>query len=132
MTAPVRRPVEFTPGYDKRTEGYGVHGMSIRFLAVGEAGAVQFVMNTGWVPGLPARPAGLYPYAVDLGYHWPTSRYEGMSRFEDCDVLGDGGCFYDGSGLNAEPVMQAFIRDGEPAVWAALENYYADLVARSS
>jgi len=132
VTALTRRPVEFTPGYDKRTEGYGVHGMSIRFLAVGDAGAVQFVMNTGWAPGLPVRSAGTFPYAVDLGYHWSTQRYEGMSQFSECDALGEGGCYYDGSGLNAEPVMEAFIRDGEPAVWAALEDYYAHLVAAAS
>ena len=60
--------IQFAPGYNKRGTNYGVHGMSIRFLLVEELGTVQFVLNTGWIPGETARQtAGLFPMAVDLG-----------------------------------------------------------------
>lgn len=43
----------------------------------------------------------------------------------DCCYLEQGFCFYDGSGLNAEPVMAALFTGGDEAVWSALEDYYA-------
>lgn len=53
----------------------------------------------------------------------PASRIRQQVR---CEWLPDG-CFYDGSGLNGEPVMQRFIREGMDAVWDELETYYRQL-----
>lgn len=127
----VTRQVLFEPGYSRRQEGYGVHGMHIRFVMVAPAGAVQFTLNTGWVPGekMSPRTADYYPSAWDLGYHWPQPQYAGQTQMEECDLLG-GPCYYDGSGLNAEPVMEAFIRAGADAVWDALDDYYRHLTGR--
>jgi len=121
------------PGFPM-TPGYGQHGMDLRFALVGELGATQFLMFTDWVPGRVGRPfgeprrsSGSFPMAADLGYHWKTDphngEYDGFGRMDECDFFADG-CYYDGSGLRADPVMQRFISDGLDAVWADLEAEY--------
>lgn len=146
---PMGRSVKFHPGYDKRNEPgpngeqYGIHGMDITFFYRGESGAVQFKFLTGWVPWQPAPAAEplwgpryknlnpptineINPAAADLGYHSPEARYEGHEPMtENCPFIG-GPCYYDGSGLNAEPLLVALIYEGEEAVWKALEAYYAE------
>jgi hypothetical protein len=42
---------------------------------------------------------------------------------DDCDILG-GKCYYDGSGLNAEPVYELLLREGSDGVWKSLGEYY--------
>ena len=77
------------------------------------------------------RLAALFPMAADLGHHWRTPPYEDCMSM-DCDILeGRTSCFYDGSGLNAEPVMAALFTDGHDGVWRALDAYYASLVGES-
>lgn len=126
--------IEFTPGYNHRDrKGGGVHGMEIRFLLVAERGAVQFVMNTGWVPGEKMSPslAGYFPTGYDLGYHWPVKQY--AEQYESaCDVLPQGSCFTDGSMSNADPIVERFVCDGEDGVWDELDAYYRRLVDRET
>lgn len=127
---------------------WGVAAMRMRFLLVGPHGATQFLLGTGWYlpetyrwwldsgrmpPGRfggplneldprhgPAMPA-------DLGYHAYEPRYEDQSSYE-CDVLANTErCYYDGSGLNAEPVFDRLLREGEDGVWAELWDYYRSL-----
>jgi hypothetical protein len=48
----LERIIEFTPAFDKRDpnpkKNYGVHGVELRFVVKGEAGAVQFLIFTNW------------------------------------------------------------------------------------
>ena len=120
----MKREIIFQAAYDKRTEGYGRHGVDIRFVLKGDAGAVQFVMFTDWP--FNDLPSNLFPMAADLGYHSPTPRYEGQDPTTECPYLDGKTCYYDGSGLNAEPVMQKLFTGGSDAVWAELESYYAE------
>lgn len=128
------RAVVFAPGYlDTRTgpHTFGKHGMEIRWLLRGPRGAAQFMIYTDWVPGQEggdSRTAALFPIAVDLGYHALVPQYEGQEDYgrQDCDILG-GQCYYDGSGMAAERVLPVFIREGESAIWAALEARYEDI-----
>lgn len=59
----------------------------------GPHGATQFVMfrpgrdRSGWT-------------GADVGYHAPEPRYSGHDSIE-CDLLPEGHCYYDGSGLRA-------------------------------
>ena len=129
----LERAVIFEPGYDDDVPGrYGRHGMEIRWLLRGPRGAVQFLMNTGWVPGVKGvepRISDLFPMATDIGYHAKVPQYEGAEEFslhEKCDYIG-GKCYYDGSGLQAEEIMKHFIVDGEKVIWAALEARYSAL-----
>lgn len=142
------RVTEFIPAYDRRDEGYGIHGVDLLMLLRGPLGAVQFKLSTGWVLpeslGLPAdyqwqqshaynRALGLsiahdcYPSPSDLGYHSPRPMYEDQSPLtEDCPYIG-GRCYYDGSGLNAGGPFYALLRGGSEGVWAYLENYYREV-----
>jgi hypothetical protein len=104
-----------------------------------------------WGP-LPSDHPCVRPMPVDLGYHSPKPMYEGQepmrhiykfpkfpTNFETweggepgvygdpviCPYLdGDVPCYYDGSGLNAEPVFERLLREGSDGVWAVLEEYY--------
>jgi hypothetical protein len=125
-----RRTVYFEPGYNKRDEGKGVHGMSIRFVLSGPDGAVQFAFSAGWVPGekMSPRIADIYPTGSDVGHHWLTPTYEGEWLHGSCSYLGGQDCYYDGSGLWADRLLPEFIKRGEPAVWRELIGYYRELV----
>jgi hypothetical protein len=132
------RAVVFQPGYngdpnpDPR-KNFGVHGMSIEWLLRGPGGVTVFRLGTGWVPGrkgVEARISDMFPMGEDLGYHWPSPHYDGQLHFSDCTHLPGGECYYDGSGLGADRVLARFITEGEPAVWAELEDYYASLLER--
>lgn len=121
------RHINFEPGYNRRAEGNGVHGMSIRFVLVGTAGAVQFLVGCGWVPGekMHASVASYYPMGSDVGYHSPTPRYEDHWPMGDgCPWLDGGTCYYDGSGLRADDWLPRFIAEGEDAVWELLAEEY--------
>lgn len=141
----LERAVVFGPGYNSAQTGnphadFGVHGMEIIWYLRGPLGVAQFMLYTDWIPGtlrpghgLP--PAGMsfpridYPMGADLGYHAPVPQWEGQEEYrrDDCRLLPGGTCYYDGSGMAAERVAKEFVLAGEPAVWAALEDRYADL-----
>lgn len=94
------------------------------------------------------------PMPADLGYHSPVPMYEGhepmgssitkwvdppednpedfkkvpqsepTGTFTPCPYLNALPCYYDGSTLNARPVFEALLMDGDAGVWRNLENYY--------
>ena len=49
-------------------------------------------------------------------------RWQRKESSRDCEYVGK--CWYDGSGLNAGPVMTKFMRSGPGALWRELEDYY--------
>ena len=133
----MERLVFFEPGFDRRSsdpkKNYGITGMKIRFVLRGEQGAVQFLVGTSWYPehvqrerhGKVDRYFDVQPLAWDLGFHSIAPRGNGESSF-DCDVLPTGKCYYDGSTLNAEPIRDRFLVEGDDAVWEELEVYYQE------
>jgi hypothetical protein len=130
------RAVVFESGWNDRGGQYGVHGMEIRFLLRGPKGVAQFVMNAGWIPGekgISPRLADYFPSGSDLGYHAHVPQYDGaMEGRSECPYLDGKPCFYDGSGLQAEPVLTDFIQRGEVAVWEALRERHDDLTGGTS
>ena len=134
-----RRVTEWTPAYNRVPEGYGRHGMDLRFVLVGAKGAVQFVLFTNWLtswdrmdnekggvrcPDGRRRKDDLGPMPADLGYHAKEPQYDGQSpNRTSCEYI-DGVCYYDGSGLNAEDVFDVFTDKGEEAMWKLLEGVY--------
>lgn len=80
------------------------------------------------VPGIAGHKFGYIrpPSGFDIGYHWRVPNYEGQEEYGrmDCDLLPDGTCYYDGSGLQADTVLREFIENGEDAVWDRLEQRY--------
>lgn len=143
------REITIEPAFDRRhanpAKNYGIHGCNLRFLLKGPLGAVQFVLYTNWqLPHVTEEQLArsyvdddiglrvtFLPLPADLGYHSPTARYANQRvQSDDCPVIG-GPCYYDGSGLNAEPVYERLLREGSDGVWKALEEYYAETFAAS-
>jgi len=129
--AAFERRVDFIPAFDRRdpnpSRNYGLGSMRIRFVLKGELGAVQWMIGTSWDVESARKPTpwrdGTKPDGWDLGYHSPRPLYEGQTHMDSCDVL-PGPCYYDGSGLNAELLIENFISQGTDYVWKALEAYY--------
>lgn len=129
----MKKEITFEPAFDKRDadskKNYGVHGVTLRFVYGDEKGYVQFVLYTNWhLPEVTAERANMHyepiagdahwmerPLPADLGYHSPTPHYEGQTKMEHCDYL-KGGCYYDGSGLNAERIYHVLLREGSEGV----------------
>lgn len=140
--------LEITPGYDKRNDdprkNYGVGGCTLRFYVLNpqRTRAIQFVCYTDWLPrktqdGILHDPftgrykvtqevVGVQPMAADIGYHSPHKFYKRQKPME-CDLVKGGKCYYDGSGLNAEPIRDLMLEKGSDAVWEALEAYYHEV-----
>lgn len=141
------RKLEIIPAFDKRdkdpSKNYGIHGMELRFILMGEKGATQFVVYTGiQLPHvrneialdsnvrrfeLLTRPMG-----ADIGYHSYEPTYEGQSLIteDNCPYLDNAPCYYDGSGLQAEDFLPVFLEKGEDAVWEMLEERYVSLFGK--
>ncbi len=113
---------------------HGRIGLAIRFVAKGDAGAVQFLLWTGWLPQYapPSNIGARYIrewnagtlYPADLGIHAKVAQYEGQPFTTDCEYCDGGRCHYDGSSLNASDAMYALVNGGDSALWAFLDAYY--------
>lgn len=140
MSDTLERRIEWEPGFDcirfecrygkdtcKPGAGgsHGVHGLQIRWLVIGDKGAVQFLLFTNWMvePERFNARSAFAPLPADLGYHSRTPQYEGQTPF-DCEYVPDGKCYYDGSGVNAQEPFAVLCNDGIDALWAYLESYY--------
>ena len=138
------REIIIEPAYDKRnsdpSKDYGINGCEIRFLLKGKKGAVQFLIYTNWcLPHVteemlkkPIRDEAdircrFLPMAADLGYHSPKPLYKDQFARKNCPYLGGKTCYYDGSGLNAEPVFERMLKEGSGGVWKDLEDYYIEI-----
>lgn len=128
---PGMRPDDGTPHTN-----YGIGGVVITFILKGDAGAVQFKINTDWYPPhvqkVSHQREWLRPDGWDVGYHSPTPQYEGQEPIAEpgeCPYVPEGcPCYYDGSGLRAEEwVKEYLLPGGSEAVWKALEEEYATL-----
>lgn len=142
------RRIEFTPAYDKVDEGYGIHGVDMRWLLEGPRGVIQFVVFTNW--HLPETQTRLdrktvggdllslqclyHPMPADIGYHSPTPIHEWRNApsFESCEYLGGRPCYYDGSSLYADVFFKLLIEKGHEAVWQKMEEYYQDTFGEPS
>ena len=121
-------------GHPQGGRSHGRGGMKIRHVLYRPDLSVQLV----WYPGvyLPETtkdlsrfgswPEAFHPMAADLGYHSPTKPNQ-WAFGGPCDLYPDG-CWYDGSGLNAEPVLDLLIREGDEAMWQRLEGYHTEML----
>ncbi len=133
------RKTEWNEAFDKRdsdpNKNYGIRGMSLRFLVGNELGVVQLLIYTNWqlrhvqeeLDRTRSDHVLCHPMPADLGYHSPIPQYDGQTRRDSCEYLEGRPCYYDGSGLNAEPVYWTFVEKGEEAMWKALEEYHASI-----
>ncbi|UDL15454.1 hypothetical protein SEA_PEPE25_79 [Microbacterium phage Pepe25] len=138
----LRQEIQFRPGHTiRRTKGdgkdYGVASMNIAFLLHGPVATIQFVMSTGWTPEKVLVPGYGFtewshhaPTGFDLGYHADQPISEDMRDWSggpdgrECDFRPGGRCWYDGSGLQADALLERLMFEGHAAVWSELEAYY--------
>lgn len=130
----MERIVDITPAFDKRNpdpkKNYGIHCCDLRMVLLGEMGAVQFVLSTGWMLPEVAKEMKediklhhFYPLPMDLGYHSYKPLHEWQESTANCPYL-KGPCYYDGSGLNAVRIYEVLVRKGSEEVWSELKKYY--------
>lgn len=131
--------------FDKRhpepNKNYGIGSVELGWYVKGEAGVIQFTLITGWhlkrvADELIRRcdgPNGQFPHCSlqplpsDIGYHSPVPLYDGQTVLTDeCPFLDGRPCYYDGSSSMADGVFKVLVEQGEDALWAALEEWYAD------
>lgn len=145
MSEVFERIIELEPAYDKRHpdpgQNYGIHGVNLRMVLKGLAGAVQFLVYTNWqlphvtrefVAKTAAGDCGdltiecrFLPMPADVGYHSPTPRYGGQEPIsESCPYLDGRPCYYDGSSMAAERVYRILLTEGSVGVWRELADYY--------
>ena len=136
------REVRFSPGYDKRNpepnKNYGFAGMHIYFILKGELGAINFSLMTHWFPKYVQKELfnkgalqhswfEPQPLAMDLGYHTTYPQYDDQEiSHESCELLDGQPCYYCGSTLNAEPIRDIFLEEGDEGVWRVLEEKYIE------
>ena len=144
----MKKIIEFDPDFDRRhqdpNQNYGINGVDIRFVLQGDIGAVQFTLSTNWhllnvQKELDQRLDASFPHLSchpmpsDLGYHSSIPTYEGETRLRKTKcrfIKGKKACYYDGSTLNAGPVYEVLLREGEKGVWRKLENYYEHIFGK--
>lgn len=104
--------------------------ISYRHLLLGAKGAVQFIyyiMPECYFlsPTLRNLKDGSVILPVDRGYHSPKPFWEDSTSMPECDVL-EGACYYDGSGLAAYPIADAWIdaNEDEEIIYQLLGEYY--------
>ncbi len=139
----MKKDINFIPAFDRRNPDpsldYGIRGVIIWFVLSGELGAVQFLLNTNWyLPHIQKEfikearkkdevwlEAFLCPQPFELGYHSPVPLYDGqMIASDSCPYLDGKPCYLDGSELQARPVLDILIQEGDAGVWKYLEEFY--------
>jgi hypothetical protein len=132
----MHRKIEWVPAYDERKhesgKNYGVGSMRMNWYLWDDRGGVSLTVLTGWyLPHVRKElNAGSHKYCSfipmpsDLSYHSPIRENEYQHSVDDCIMLPGRLCYGGGSGLNAIPVFETFVRDGEEACWGALEDYH--------
>lgn len=133
-----KRRIVFKPGFcwlrANPHRNYGVSSVRMWFILIGEKGAVQWCIGTDWFPEAARTHLSKFPAedmddlrkprGWDLGYHAKAPQYEGQSPQDKCDCF-DGPCYYDGSSLAADNLIEGFLNGGDEWVWNRLEAYYA-------
>lgn len=138
----LKRIVRLYPAFDKRNpspkKNYGIHGVDLLMMLKGEKGVVQFKVFTNWqLPHVTEEQlnksvfdkmdirCSFMPMPADVGYHSYTPMYEGQEPVTNsCEYLEGKPCYYDGSGLHAEEVFRAMLKEGDEGVWRELRDYY--------
>lgn len=122
---------------DNPSRNYGHIGVKMTFSLKGPKGAVHWVISPSWYvestrqmwlrmerERMEREPAKNKPDAWDIGYHSPEPRYEGQKPMQECCHILGGTCYYDGSSLQAEKLIEGFLSGGEEWLWLKLEDYY--------
>ena len=141
----MKKEIKILPGYDKRKEGYGIHGCNLQFILKGKKAAVVFSVFTNWMtpevqeetdkrPPSPSHPYLFHkPLPADIGFHAlkPFEDYLKEYKQEKCCYLDDRPCYYDGSALQAQDVFNILTTKGSDGVWKYMEKCYKETFDKS-
>jgi len=139
MSETFERWVHFEPSRnwirDTPSRNYGITTASITFFVRGPKGVVQWKIGTEW--GIKSVRDHLAKFSVrnieemrmpsgwDLGYHSYRPMYEGQEPLtESCPILNGDRCYYNGSSLNADYLIEGFLAGGTDWLWPKLEEVY--------
>ena len=123
---PILRTLEARAAYDKRGEGYGVHGVELIFAVQRNSIRVDVLWMTGWM--LPQN-RDYRPYSFSglgqVNWHLPvrTKEYQHETK-QPCEYIGCP-CFSSSGGLIAGELFDKFVADPE-ALWTELERYLTE------
>ena len=143
------REIHMRPSYDHRDEPAdqrGAHGVDIVFTLRGPLGAIVGEISTGWMsrplvgrhtrgagtqdrssgPGVDRGVADLYPTGRVISLHAAEQRRDYWIQSPDCDVLGTGPCWNDGSYSIADGLLKALVAEGSDGAWRFLQELYYD------
>lgn len=131
------RRVDFSPSYNflrPTDDNYGIGAMRIRFVLIGPKGAIQWMIGTEWFIASARQHLRQFserdidnlrkPSGWDLGYHAREKQYDRQQSMGPCEYLDGAECFYDGSSLNADLLIEGFLAGGDEWLWPQLESYY--------
>lgn len=128
MTDRLQRKITFEPGWDRRSEGQGIHGMGIRFVLTGPKGSISWLLNTGWLPGRGRNTEVGYPVGAHVGFHGEKPFDGDRASYSDtCAFNESGRCWYDAGFLMADDVLELLLTSGEEAAWGYLAERYEEL-----
>jgi hypothetical protein len=138
MKESLKREFKIIGAWDKRSKDpnkdFGIHSMEMHFRVIGEKGGCSITIITGWyldknriVQSASDQMLFInqYPWICSFDYHSKKPFYGGQYSVKECELTG-GECYCDGTSLNEELRLE-FLRDGDKAIWKALELKYEDI-----
>ena len=103
-------------------KNYGVGAMFFQMVYLKENNATQFTFS---VPFYLPHVARNLPHnslcegtGFDVGYHANKPQWENQNPMDNCDLLIEGKCYYDGSSLQADERYKKFIQQKDAFDWA--------------
>jgi hypothetical protein len=131
----LKQIVEFSPAWNRQSEGQGIGGVEIRFAVVGERGAVSFSVFTNWFLPEDERQVEakvletgaltlMRPFPALFAVHRAPNAGEELTAFCDCDLIG-GPCTCDTSATRAVALFRLLVAEGSERVFDELSALYA-------
>lgn len=139
-TSELTRVIKFRPAFDCIMVQPCVHGsercipgkggshgrgsVEMTMLLVGDVGAVQFGVFTGW--SIDETPPNMRGHAspAEVGVHSRRPQYDDHEP-QECELL-NAPCYYDVGYLRAQEPWRLLRYEGHEAVWQHLESQYAE------
>lgn len=125
---PILRTLEARVAYDKKAEGFGVHGMELIFAVQRNNIRIDVLWMTGWMlpPNRDYRPLSFNGLG-QINWHLPIRTAEYQHERKDCEYL-NGPCYSSSGGLIAGELFDKFVANPE-TLWSELERYLTEFEA---
>ena len=141
----LKREIRFVAGYNcvdfecvngQANCGHGKSGMGIMFVVMGDNGAVEFVIDTGWYPyyndGMPLGNRLMYgqcrsePHPGPVMIHSPKQESpDDKASDPSCRYLGGKPCYLREYYLMGQDAFYSLVNGGEDGLWKFMESVYS-------